>query len=62
MFFPGSEFLGFSPGQPVTVVLDNDGTIVEDQAYFLCLPLDTKFMLLHEKEKWSPVRRGKTLH
>uniref|UniRef100_G3NVM6 DNA fragmentation factor, alpha polypeptide n=1 Tax=Gasterosteus aculeatus aculeatus TaxID=481459 RepID=G3NVM6_GASAC len=53
----GSEFLGFSPGQPVTVVLDNDGTIVEDQAYFLCLPLDTKFMLLHEKEKWSPVRR-----
>ncbi|XP_062420091.1 DNA fragmentation factor subunit alpha [Pungitius pungitius] len=53
----GSEFLGFSSGQPVTVVLDNDGTIVEDQAYFLCLPSDTKFMLLHERETWSPVRR-----
>ncbi|KAK9515474.1 hypothetical protein VZT92_026119 [Zoarces viviparus] len=53
----GSEFLGFSPGGPVTVVLENDGTIVEDQAYFLCLPLNTKFMLLHEKETWSPVRR-----
>ncbi|KAM6928848.1 DNA fragmentation factor subunit alpha [Lycodopsis pacificus] len=53
----GSEFLGFSPGDPVTVVLENDGTIVEDQAYFLCLPLNTKFMLLHEKETWSPVRR-----
>ncbi|XP_075950840.1 DNA fragmentation factor subunit alpha [Anarhichas minor] len=53
----GSEFLGFSPGEPVTVVLENDGTIVEDQAYFLCLPLNTKFMLLHEKETWSPVRR-----
>ncbi|XP_034394016.1 DNA fragmentation factor subunit alpha isoform X1 [Cyclopterus lumpus] len=53
----GSEFLGFSSGEAVTVVLENDGTIVEDQAYFLCLPLNTKFMLLHEKETWSPVRR-----
>ncbi|XP_056278940.1 DNA fragmentation factor subunit alpha [Pseudoliparis swirei] len=53
----GSEFFGFSPSQPVTVVLENDGTIVDDQAYFLCLPLNTKFMLLHEKETWSPVRR-----
>ncbi|XP_068453826.1 DNA fragmentation factor subunit alpha [Clinocottus analis] len=53
----GSEFLGFSSAEPVTVVLENDGTIVEDQAYFLCLPLNTKFMLLHEKETWSPVRR-----
>ncbi|XP_054465334.1 DNA fragmentation factor subunit alpha [Anoplopoma fimbria] len=53
----GSEFLGLSPGEPVTVVLEDDGTIVEDQSYFLCLPLNTKFMLLHKKEKWSPVRR-----
>ncbi|KAM8863615.1 DNA fragmentation factor subunit alpha [Spinachia spinachia] len=53
----GTEFLGFSPAQPVTVVLDVDGTIVEDEAYFLCLPSDTKFMLLHERETWSPARR-----
>ncbi|KAE8293323.1 DNA fragmentation factor subunit alpha DNA fragmentation factor 45 kDa subunit [Larimichthys crocea] len=53
----GREFLGFSPSEPVTVVLEDDGTIVEDQSYFLCLPLNTKFMLLHEKETWSPVRR-----
>ncbi|XP_041860090.1 DNA fragmentation factor subunit alpha [Melanotaenia boesemani] len=53
----GHEFLGFSPGDPVTVVLENDGTIVEDQAYFLCLPSNTKFMLLHDKERWVPVRR-----
>ncbi|TMS16391.1 DNA fragmentation factor subunit alpha [Larimichthys crocea] len=46
----GREFLGFSPSEPVTVVLEDDGTIVEDQSYFLCLPLNTKFMLLHEKE------------
>ncbi|XP_035513244.1 DNA fragmentation factor subunit alpha [Morone saxatilis] len=53
----GCEFLGFSPSDPVTVVLEDDGTIVEDQAYFLCLPVNTKFMLLHEKETWSPLRR-----
>lgn len=53
----GCEFLGYSPTDPVTVVLENDGTIVEDQAYFLCLPSNTKFMLLHEKEAWSPVRK-----
>ncbi|XP_031142702.1 DNA fragmentation factor subunit alpha [Sander lucioperca] len=50
----GCEFLGFSSGEPVTVVLEDDGTIVQDQAYFLCLPPNTKFMLLHEKETWSP--------
>ncbi|XP_072223452.1 DNA fragmentation factor subunit alpha [Leuresthes tenuis] len=50
----GCEFLGLSPTDPVTVVLDNDGTIVEDQAYFLCLPSNTKFMLLHDKETWAP--------
>lgn len=53
----GCEFLGFNPCDPVTVVLEDDGTIVEDEAYFLCLPINTKFMLLHEKEIWSPVRR-----
>ncbi|XP_074537701.1 DNA fragmentation factor subunit alpha [Halichoeres trimaculatus] len=53
----GGEFLGFSPSEPVTVVLEDDGTIVEDQGYFLCLPVNTKFMLLHERETWSPLRR-----
>lgn len=53
----GCELIGFSPSDQVTVVLEEDGTIVADQAYFLCLPLNTKFMLLHEKETWSPLRR-----
>ncbi|XP_060930217.1 DNA fragmentation factor subunit alpha [Limanda limanda] len=52
----GSEFLGH-PSDQVTVVLEDDGTIVEDQSYFLCLPPNTKFMLLHEEESWSPVRK-----
>ncbi|XP_037540175.1 DNA fragmentation factor subunit alpha [Nematolebias whitei] len=53
----GCEFLGFSPSDTVMVVLENDGTIVEDQTYFLCLPPNTKFMLLHNKETWAPSRR-----
>ncbi|XP_038161937.1 DNA fragmentation factor subunit alpha [Cyprinodon tularosa] len=52
----GCELLGVNPTEPVTVVLETDGTIVEDQAYFLCLPLNTKFMLLHDKETWAPAR------
>ena len=59
VLFTGCEVLGFSSSDPVTVVLEDDGTIVEDEAYFLCLPLDTKFMLLHDNDKWSPVRRSK---
>lgn len=58
----GSEFLGFSSSDPVTVVLEDDGTIVADDAYFLCLPPNTKFMLLHEKETWAPVRRSKCVN
>ncbi|XP_041655597.1 DNA fragmentation factor subunit alpha [Cheilinus undulatus] len=53
----GCEFLGFNPSESVTVVLEDDGTIVADQGYFLCLPTNTKFMLLNEKETWSPVRK-----
>ncbi|KAF7209610.1 transcript variant X2 [Nothobranchius furzeri] len=53
----GCEFLGFSPSDPVTVVLEHDGTIVEDQGYFLCLPSNTKFMLLHNNETWAPSRK-----
>lgn len=55
----GGEFLGFSCDDAVTVVLEDDGTIVADEAYFLCLPINTKFMLLHERESWSPLRRSK---
>ncbi|XP_012728936.2 DNA fragmentation factor subunit alpha [Fundulus heteroclitus] len=53
----GCEFLGVNPTDPVTVVLEGDGTIVEDQAYFLCLPFNTKFMLLRDKETWAPARK-----
>lgn len=53
----GSETLGFRPDSSVSVVLDEDGTIVEDETYFLCLPSNTKFMLLCANEVWTPARR-----
>ncbi|XP_026872126.2 DNA fragmentation factor subunit alpha isoform X1 [Electrophorus electricus] len=53
----GSGKLGFDHGTPVLVTLEDDGTIVEDEDYFLCLPSNTKFMLLSEKEIWTPASR-----
>ncbi|CAH2320572.1 DNA fragmentation factor subunit alpha [Pelobates cultripes] len=37
----------------VTLVLAEDGTIVEDEDYFMCLPPKTKFMVLTGNKKWS---------
>ncbi|XP_060614888.2 DNA fragmentation factor subunit alpha [Anolis sagrei] len=39
--------------QPVTLVLAEDGTIVDDEDYFLCLPPNTKFVVLAKDEKWA---------
>ncbi|XP_044625590.1 DNA fragmentation factor subunit alpha isoform X1 [Equus asinus] len=38
---------------PVTLVLAEDGTIVDDDDYFLCLPSNTKFVALARNEKWA---------
>ena len=38
---------------PVTLVLAEDGTIVDDDDYFLCLPANTKFVVLAGNEKWT---------
>ncbi|KFR00151.1 DNA fragmentation factor subunit alpha, partial [Opisthocomus hoazin] len=39
--------------EPITLVLAEDGTIVDDEDYFLCLPPNTKFVVLASNEKWS---------
>ncbi|XP_015676913.1 DNA fragmentation factor subunit alpha [Protobothrops mucrosquamatus] len=39
--------------QPVTLVLAGDGTIVDDDDYFLCLPQNTKFGVVAKNEKWT---------
>ncbi|XP_072210550.1 DNA fragmentation factor subunit alpha [Excalfactoria chinensis] len=40
-------------GRPVTLVLAEDGTIVDDEDYFLCLPSNTAFVALAKGERWS---------
>ncbi|XP_041128872.1 DNA fragmentation factor subunit alpha-like isoform X1 [Polyodon spathula] len=53
----GRETLGMDSKVLVSVVLEDDGTIVEDEAYFMCLPSNTKFMILNSKERWGPATR-----
>ncbi|KFO77257.1 DNA fragmentation factor subunit alpha, partial [Cuculus canorus] len=36
----------------ITLVVEEDGTIVNDDDYFLCLPPNTKFVVLVNNEKW----------
>ncbi|XP_041063327.1 DNA fragmentation factor subunit alpha [Carcharodon carcharias] len=54
----GKEKLGldkFDAQQAYTIVLEDDGTIVEDEDYFMCLPANTTFMILNASQKWTPV-------
>nr|XP_033777960.1 DNA fragmentation factor subunit alpha [Geotrypetes seraphini] len=39
--------------EPITIVLAEDGTILEDEEYFLCLPQNTKFVFLCKRETWA---------
>ncbi|XP_032057335.1 DNA fragmentation factor subunit alpha [Aythya fuligula] len=39
--------------EPITIVLAEDGTIVDDEDYFRCLPPNTKFVALAKDEKWG---------
>lgn len=47
------EKLGMS-AENLTVVLECDGTEVDDEDYFSTLDPDTSLMILHGTEKWTP--------
>ncbi|CAH2243241.1 DNA fragmentation factor subunit alpha-like [Pararge aegeria] len=42
------------PAEHLTVVLECDGTEVDDEEYFSTLDPDTSLMILHGNEKWAP--------
>ncbi|KAM8796452.1 DNA fragmentation factor subunit alpha [Eudromia elegans] len=44
--------------QPVTLVLAEDGTVVEDEDYFSLLPADTAFVALAPGERWGGPSAG----
>ena len=50
----GREKLCVSGGEPVRVVLESDGTQVEDGEYFQTLPENTIFLVLRPGETWAP--------
>jgi DNA fragmentation factor alpha subunit len=59
-FFSACELLAIDKSlTPITLVLAEDGTIVDDDDYFLCLPSNTKFVALACNEKWIYNDSGK---
>lgn len=63
----GRDKLGLSLGEPVRLVLESDGTQVEDAEYFRTLPANTILLLLRPGERWLPagvdvIRAGKYLY
>ena len=51
---PGREKLCVNVGEPVRIVLESDGTQVEDGEYFQTLPENTIFIVLRPGECWAP--------
>ena len=47
-----AEKLGYKHYSNLKVVLEEDGTEVEDEAYFQSAEKDTVFLLLRDKESW----------
>ncbi|XP_017780005.1 PREDICTED: uncharacterized protein LOC108565201 isoform X2 [Nicrophorus vespilloides] len=50
----GRDKLGVSINEPVRLVLESDGTQVEDFEYFRTLPANTILLLLRPGERWLP--------
>lgn len=49
----GKNKFDYPPEQEVIVVLDEDGTEVEDDDYLLCLPDQTTLVLLFSGDRWN---------
>ncbi|XP_063233031.1 uncharacterized protein LOC134536897 [Bacillus rossius redtenbacheri] len=50
----GKEKLGILAAEPVRLVLEADGTQVEDGEYFRTLPNNTVLLVLRQGERWYP--------
>jgi len=46
--------LGYKPKQDVYLVLEEDGTEIDENDYFQTLPENTTLMLLFTEDRWSP--------
>lgn len=50
----GKDKLGIPASEPVRLVLESDGTQVEDGEYFRTLANNTILLLLRQGERWYP--------
>lgn len=50
----GKEKLSVGAGEPVRLVLESDGTQVEDGEYWRTLPPNTVLLLLRPGQRWLP--------
>lgn len=50
----GKDKLGLPAAEPVRVVLEADGTQIEDGEYFRTLANNTVLLLLRQGERWYP--------
>jgi len=48
--------------QMLTLVLEDDGTVVDSEAFFQSLPNNTPFMVLEKGEVWTPSKRVQQWH
>lgn len=63
----GKEKLSVAASEPVRLVLESDGTQVEDGDYWRTLPPNTVLLLLRQGERWYPtgvdvIKAGKSSH
>jgi len=51
----GAAKLGYPEDKSLQLVLEEDGTEVEDEDYFSTLPPNTLIMILYSEDHWSPL-------
>ena len=53
-YFAGKLKLNYKKSEKILVVLESDGTIVEEEEYFQHIDSDITFVLLRQNEEWIP--------
>jgi hypothetical protein len=54
MLLSGKKKLCYAPDLEVYLVLEEDGTLVDEEDYFGTLPDQTPFILLPVGQRWTP--------
>lgn len=54
----GKQKFNYPDNQEVELVLDEDGTEIDDDDYLLSLPDNTTLVILHKGDRWSPLVSG----